>query len=286
MDVAVEEKQEASPALPHETLITAGNLPLRTIFGELFGYRDLVRFFIRRDLKVRYRQTFLGVAWIVVQPFVSLVLFTVVFGRLAGMPSDGLRYEVFAISGLVIWTFFANGLTNSANSVVNNAALVSKVYFPRLAIPIAAILSGLVDLLIASGFMLAVLVYYGVDFSMRFLLIVPLTGLAIVATFGVGFILSGLNVLYRDVRHLVPFLTQAWFFATPVVYPLSLFPEGARPFMALNPMVGVLEGFRWAVGASSDPWSAIGLSCLSASVLAILGVLTFTKAERRFADVI
>jgi len=197
-----------------------------------------------------------------------------------------LPYEVFVISGLVIWNYLASGVTGAANSVVANSPLVVKVYFPRLAIPLAAILSGLADLAVAMAFMVSVLIYFGADFSLRMLIWAPLILVTVAAAAGVGFALSGLNVLYRDIRHLVPFLVQAWFFATPVVYPFDLFPEAVQPVLALNPMVGVVEGFRWSVGADTAPWTAIAVSSLSALVLLVLGSSVFTAAERRFADVI
>ncbi|UVC11646.1 ABC transporter permease [Rhizobium sp. TH2] len=274
------------PSDPGTIVITPAGKSAAFAVTELLASRELVFFLAWRDLKVRYSQTFLGVAWILLQPIISLVLFAVIFGRFAGLPSDGLPYPAFIISGLIIWTFFINGALNASTSVVNNADLVSKTYFARLAIPSAIILSNLVDLLVSFVLMLVILAWYGVEPSWRILLLVPLTLIAFVAACGAGFFLAAVNVVYRDVKHIVPFLAQAWFFASPVVYPLSLFPGPVHWLLALNPMTGVLEGFHWAAGAATDPWQAIAISTVSAFLMLTVGVLTFCRMESRFADVI
>jgi len=267
------------------TLTSHGKSPLSAL-RELFAARELVFFLVWRDLKVRYRQTVLGLAWILLQPLVSLILFTVIFGRLAKLPSDGLPYQVFVVSGLVIWTFFINGVLAASNSVIANEALVSKIYFPRLAIPLSAILSGLVDFLVSFAFMAVILLLFGVAPTLKMLLFIPLTFVAFLAACGAGFFLAGLNVLYRDVKHLVPFMAQVWFFGSPVVYPLSLFPKDLHLLLAINPMTGILEGCRWAVGASNAPWVAILCSVMVSVIMLVTGIVAFTRGERRFADVI
>jgi lipopolysaccharide transport system permease protein len=254
---------------------------------ELWAYRELLYFLVWRDIKVRYKQTALGASWAVIQPFFTMVVFSLFFGRLAGVPSDGLPYPIFSFAALVPWTFFASGLTLSANSLVGSQQLIKKVYFPRLAIPVATVLSGLVDFAIAFMVLLAMMWFYGIIPGVAILWTAPLLLLALVTCLGVGFWLSALNVQYRDVRHAIPFLTQLWLFATPIAYPSSLLDEPWRTLYALNPMVGVVEGFRWALlGADTAPGPMILVS--SAAAIAILagGALYFRRLERTFADVV
>jgi lipopolysaccharide transport system permease protein len=271
---------------PGTIVITPTGKSVPAAVGELLTSRELVLFLAWRDLKVRYSQTLLGIAWILLQPLISLALFATIFGRLAGLPSDGMPYPAFVISGLVIWTFFINGVINASASVASNADLVSKTYFARLALPSAIILSNLVDLVISFVLMLIILTSYGVEPSWRLLLLAPLTGVALAAACGAGFFLAAINVIYRDVKHVLPFLAQAWFLASPVVYPLDLFPQTTHWLLSLNPMTGVLEGFHWAAGAANDPWQAIAISTISALFVLLIGILTFCRLESRFADVI
>lgn len=254
---------------------------------ELWRYRELLYFLVWRDVKVRYKQTALGAAWAILQPFATMVVFSLFFGRLARMPSDGVPYPVFAYTALVPWTFFANGLSLSTGSLVGSQNLLKKVYFPRLAIPLAAVLSGLVDFALALVVLAGMLVFYGVAPGIGALWIVPLLLLALVTSLGVGLWLSALNVRYRDVAYVVPFLVQLWLFATPIAYPSSLLGEPWRTVYALNPMVGVVEGFRWALlGTDTAPGAMVGVSSLAALALLVGGALHFRRMERTFADVV
>ena len=254
---------------------------------ELWAYRELLYFLTWRDVKVRYKQTAFGAAWAIMQPLFTMVVFSLFFGRLARVPSDGVPYPLFSFAALVPWTFFANGLTQSANSVVASQQLVTKVYFPRLAIPIATVLAGLMDFLLAFLVLVGLMVWYRVAVGPRLLLVLPLTVLALLTSLGVGLWLSALNVQYRDVRYTVPFLTQLWLFATPVAYPSSLLSEPWRTLYGINPMVGVVEGFRWAlVGTATAPGPMVLVSTVVALLVLFGGALYFRRMERTFADVV
>lgn len=253
----------------------------------LWAHHELLYFLVWREIKVRYKQTALGALWALLQPLLTMLIFTLFFGRLAKMPSDGIPYPIFAFCGLVPWTFFANGLTLSSNSLVNSANLITKVYFPRLAIPVASVLAGLVDFAIAFLFLLIMMIYYRVPVSARIAFIPLFVLLAIVTALGVGLWLSAVNVKYRDVRHTIPFLTQFWMFATPIVYPSSLLHEPWRTVYGLNPMVGVVEGFRWSMlDSSTQPGGTLAISTASALVLLITGAFYFRRMERTFADLV
>jgi lipopolysaccharide transport system permease protein len=252
---------------------------------ELWEYRELLGFLAWRDLKVRYKQTAIGVAWAVLQPLAMMAVFTVFFGRLARLPSDGLPYPLFALSALLPWGLFARVLASSADSLVRDQRLISKVYFPRLIVPLSSSLAALVDFAISLLLLVGLMAIYRVVPDARLLFLPLLTLLLLVAALGVGFWLSALNVEFRDVQHTLPFLTQLWFFLTPVVYPASLVPESFRTFYALNPVVGVVEGFRWSLLGSAAPLtSAIWMSALSALLLFVTGLLYFRSRERSFAD--
>jgi len=255
--------------------------------GELWAFRELLYFLTWRDIKVRYKQTALGASWAIIQPLFTMVVFSLFFGRLAGVPSDGVPYPLFSFAALVPWTFFANGLTQSANSVVASQQLVTKIYFPRLAIPIATVLSGAIDFVIAFVVLLGLMAYYRFTPSAHALWTVPLVLLAFVASLGVGLWLAALNVQYRDVRYAVPFLTQLWLFATPIAYPSSLLSEPWRTLYGINPMVGVVEGYRWALlGSGAAPGRMVLVSCIAALAVLVGGILYFRRMERTFADVI
>jgi lipopolysaccharide transport system permease protein len=254
--------------------------------GELWEYRELLFFLIWRDVKVRYKQTALGVAWAVLQPLLAMFVFSLFFGRLARMASDGLPYPVFNLAGLVPWTFFAFGLNEAAASVVGSRHLITKVYFPRLAIPLATVLAGLVDFAIAFVLLLLVMTWYGIVPGREALFVIPLVLLAFVTALGAGLWLAALNVQYRDVRYVLPFLTQLWLFATPIVYPSSLVPAVWRPLYGLNPMVGVVDGFRWALLGSAPPGPTLAVSACAALALAAGGIFYFRRMERAFADVV
>jgi lipopolysaccharide transport system permease protein len=254
---------------------------------ELWQYRELLYFLVWRDVKVRYKQTALGASWAVLQPFLTMVVFSVFFGRLAGVPSDGVPYPLFAFAALVPWTFFATGLTQAANSLVGSQELIKKVYFPRLAIPTAAVLASGVDFFIAFAVLLVMMAFYGYVPTVGVILLPALLALALVTALGAGLWLSALNVQYRDVRLTVPFLVQIWLFATPIAYPSSMLEGAWRTLYALNPMVGVVEGFRWALlGTETSPGPLIAVSAVAALCLLAGGALYFRRMENTFADVV
>jgi lipopolysaccharide transport system permease protein len=254
--------------------------------GEVWEFRELLFFLTWRDIKVRYRQTALGVLWALLQPLLAMLVFSLFFGRLANVSSDGVPYALFNLAGLVPWTFFAFGLNESANSLVGSRQLITKVYFPRLAIPLATVLAGAVDFAIGFVLLLVVMAVYGVFPGARVLMILPLLLLGFTTAFGAGLWLAALNVQYRDVRYVLPFLTQLWMFVTPIVYSSSIVPERWRPLYALNPMVGVVDGFRWALLGTPGPSAAITASVTAAFALAAGGALYFRRMEHAFADVI
>jgi lipopolysaccharide transport system permease protein len=254
---------------------------------ELWEYRELFYFLVWRDIKVRYKQTVLGAAWAIIQPFFTMVVFSVFFGHLAKIPSDGIPYPIFSYAALVPWTFFANGLRLASTSLVTSANLIKKVYFPRLAIPIAAVLPGAVDFVLAFLILLGMMLYYGVMPSIHVLWLPLFLLLALVTSLGVGLWFSAMHVQFRDVGHAVPFLTQLWFFATPLAYPSSLLPEPWRTLYGLNPMVGVVEGFRWTLlNTATAPGPMLAVSTLIALGLLVSGALYFRRLERTFADVV
>ena len=254
---------------------------------ELWEYRELLYFLIWRDIKVRYKQTALGATWAIIQPFFTMVVFSLFFGQLAKVPSDGIAYPIFSFAALVPWTFFANGLSQSSNSLVGSGTLISKVYFPRLVIPLASVFSGIVDFLIAFVVLLAMMLYYGLVPTLNVLWLPLFLLLALVTSLGVGLWLSALNVEYRDVRYVVPFITQFWMLATPIGYPSSLLHEPWRTIYGLNPMVGVVEGFRWALlRTNTAPGPIIAVSSAAALLILITGAFYFRRMEKTFADIV
>jgi lipopolysaccharide transport system permease protein len=254
---------------------------------ELWAYRELLYFLTWRDIKVRYKQTAIGAAWAIIQPFFTMVVFSIFFGRLAKMPSDGVPYPVFAYAALVPWTFFANGLSSSSDSVVSNANLIKKVYFPRLAVPISGVISGVVDFVLAFVVLLAMMLYFGIVPTWKVVWLPPFALLAVATALGVGLWLAAMNAKYRDVRYAVPFLTQFWLFATPVAYPSSLLSEPWRTLYALNPMVGVVEGFRWALlGTATTPGYMLLASSAASLIILVTGAFYFRRMEKTFADVV
>ena len=283
----------SAAAAPHETPLANAETVIAPegsgggALRELWTYRELVYFLIWRDLKVRYKQTALGVTWVVLQPVFTMVVFSVFFGRLASVPSDGVPYPLFAFAALVPWTFFSYGLTQAANSVVMSQHLITKVYFPRLAIPVATVVAGLVDLLLAFIVLLGMMAWFGRWPTANVLWLPAFLLLAIVTCLGVGIWFAALNVEFRDVRYIVPFVAQFWLLATPIAYPSSLLSQPWRTVYALNPMVGVVEGFRWALlGTATRPGPIIVASASAALGLLLVGVLYFRRMERTFADVI
>jgi len=254
---------------------------------DLWAYRELLYFLAWRDIKVRYKQTALGVIWVVIQPLFAMLVFSVFFGRLAGMPSGGVPYPVFAFCALLPWQLFAHALTESSASLVTNQNLITKVYFPRLIIPLAPVLASLLDFLIAFGLLLGMLAYYRITPTLWVWTLPLFLLLAIALAIGVGLWLAALNARYRDVRYTIPFLTQIWLFATPIAYPSSLVPEPWRAWYGLNPMAGVVDGFRWALlGTADAPGGLMAVSAAVTLVILVSGVHYFRRTERTFADTI
>jgi lipopolysaccharide transport system permease protein len=253
---------------------------------ELWEYRELLYFLTWRDIKVRYKQTALGAAWAIIQPVFMMLVFSLFFGRLAKVPSDGIPYPIFTFCALLPWQLFAHALTESSNSLVANERLITKVYFPRLVVPISAVLGGLVDFAIAFVILLLMMFYYGIVPTAAVVALPGFILLAIMTALGVGLWLSALNVQYRDVRYTINFLIQFWLFATPVAYPSSIVPEKWRALYGLNPMAGVVEGFRWALLGNKPPGALLWVSVASVIVLLIGGLYYFRRMEQQFADVV
>lgn len=254
---------------------------------ELLDYWELLYFLIWRDIKVRYKQTVLGAAWAVIQPFFTMAVFSVFFGRLAKIPSDGIPYPIFSYAALVPWTFFANGLSKASVSLVSNANLIKKIYFPRLCIPIANVLSGIIDFFIAFLVLVGMMYYYGLTPTSNIIWLPFLLLLALTTSLGVSLWLSALNVQFRDVQHIIPFVIQFWMFATPIAYPSSLLSEPWRTLYGINPMVGVVEGFRWALlGTNTSPGSIIIFSSFVSLAVLVGGAYYFRRMEKTFADIV
>jgi lipopolysaccharide transport system permease protein len=254
--------------------------------GELWNYRELFYFFIWRDIKIRYKQTVLGASWAVIQPLFTMVIFSLFFGRLANVPSDGIPYPIFSYAGLVPWTFFANGLLQSSNSLVNNSNMLKKIYFPRLILPISSVFAGIVDFVLAFLVLLLMMAFYRIYPTGNIIWLPLFLLLALVTSLGVGFWFSAMNAQFRDIRYIVPFVVQAWLFITPIAYPSSLLSEPWKTLYGLNPMAGVVEGFRWALlGTDTEPGSMTAVSAIVAVVLLISGAYYFRRMEKSFADV-
>ena len=254
---------------------------------DLWEYRELLYFLVWRDIKVRYKQTVLGGVWAIIQPFFTMVVFSLFFGKLARMPSDGIPYPIFSYAALVPWAFFANGLNQASNSLVGNSNLIKKVYFPRLAMPIASVLGGFVDFILAFIMLIGMIFYYGIVPTIHVVWLPFFLMLAFTASLGASLWLSAMYVQFHDVRHIIPFLTQVWLFATPIAYPSSLLPEPWRSIYGINPMVGVVEGFRWALlGTNTAPGPIIIISSIAAIALMLSGAFYFRRMEKTFADVV
>jgi len=276
-----------SDAVKWDTVIQppTGWAPLE--LGKLRAYHELLYFLVWRNVKIRYKQTAFGALWAVIQPFFAMVIFSVIFGKLAGLPSDGVPYPIFTYTALVPWIFFSNALTQAGNSLVEHERMITKIYFPRLLLPFAAVLSGLLDFFIAFIILIIMMLFYGRTPTLAILVVPFFIVMAALTAFAVSIWLAALNVQYRDVRYVIPFLVQFWLFATPVAYPSSLIPEAWRALYGLNPMAGVVDGFRWAL-LGSAPASPL---MMGVSLLVILAVLTgglfyFRRMEDTFADVV
>jgi lipopolysaccharide transport system permease protein len=273
-------------ALPAKTVIVPSGGWRMLDLRELWAYRELLAVLVTRDIKVRYKQSVLGVAWVILRPLLSAGIFTLVFGLLAKIPSEGHPYAIFVFTALLPWTFFSVAVASSGGSLVGSAGLIGKVYFPRLLIPLASVAGGLLDLAVSIGVLLVLMPFFGVEWSLRLLLVPFLVAGVLVVALGMGTLLSALTVAYRDFGNLVGFLLHLWMFATPVVYPTSLVPERFRWVFYFNPMAAQVEGFRWAfLGTPADP-VGLAVSFVGAVMILLAGVAYFEKVERRFADII
>lgn len=282
---------EAPPKPPEASIPTVIIQPskgwLNLNLRELWEYRDLLYFLTWREIKVRYKQTAMGAAWAILQPLFTMLVFSLFFGRLAKMPSDGIPYPIFAFTALVPWMFFSNGLSQASNSLVNSSHLITKIYFPRLIIPISSVASGLVDFLLAFVVLIGMMAFYRVPPTANIVWLPAFLLLALVTALGTGLWLSALNVEYRDIRYTIPFLVQFWLFATPIAYPSSLLHEPWRTIYGLNPMVGVVEGFRWALlGSQTQPGPIVAVSSTVALLVLLSGAHYFRRMEKTFADVV
>jgi lipopolysaccharide transport system permease protein len=286
------EKSEMSKALesqPHELphLVEIGrSQTIGQALDELWQNRELLYFLVWKDIKVKYKQASFGIAWAVLQPLLGTLLFTFLFGRVARLPSDGMPYPLFYFASLLSWTYFSTALVSASNSVVSNTSLVVKVYFPRILLPAAGVIASVLDLAIASVMLAGLIVFYEVPMTPQLLFLPFVLALLIVLAMGVGQFLAALNVNYRDVKHALPFLVQLWFFASPVVYPLSMVPERYQWLVSLNPLTGIIETSRALIVNRPVPWAALWISCGVIAAAYVLGLWYFKRTERRFADVI
>ena len=281
------EYSSANPSIPLRTRRQPSKGWAWPKFRELWEYRELLFFFVWRDIKVRYKQTVLGALWAIIQPFFTMVVFSLFFGRLAKVPSDGLPYPIFSYAALVPWTFFATALTQASDSLVLSANMVKKIYFPRLTLPIATVLAGIVDFVLAFAVLMGMIFFYGLTPTINILWLPLFLLLALITSLGVSLWLSAMNVQFRDVHYTIPFLTQAWLFATPIAYPSSLLSEPWRTLYGLNPMAGVVEGFRWALlGTDTAPGPMTIVSAVVAVALFVGGAFYFRRMEQHFADVL
>jgi lipopolysaccharide transport system permease protein len=287
-DLAQAAAESAAQELPAKPILTieSGRSWAGLDLPDLWAHRDLFYFLLLRDVKVRYKQTALGVAWAVLQPLLTMVVFTAIFGRLAGVPSDGQPYPIFVFAGLLPWNFFNQAVTNSSNSLVGNAGLITKVYFPRLVIPAAAVGAGLVDFAIAAVILFGMALYYGVTFSASVIMLIPLALLTTLFATAVGMWMSALNVKYRDVRYALPFALQIWMYVTPIIYPVTFIPVRWRWLIGLNPLSGIIQGFRSAIFGRPFDWFAIGVSTAITLGVLMCAAFEFRRMEREFADII
>lgn len=266
---------------------TRGWLP--TNLKELWDYRDLLYFFTWRDIKVRYKQTLLGFTWAIIQPLCAMLIFTIFFGKLANIPSDGVPYPIFAYTALLPWTLFSESINRSTNTMVLNSNIIKKVYFPRIALPVSSVLSPLVDFVFAFAILLLMMAYYslttsGIELTINIIWLPFFVLLAMITSLGIGLWMSALNVMYRDFQYVVPFMIQIWMFASPVVYPASMVPTSFQLIYGLNPMTGVIEGFRWSLLGTNAPSSIIIVSAAIALAILVSGMLYFSRMQKRFAD--
>jgi len=291
----IEIEKNGNTSLKPDTSLPYSVIEPRSLWSELslkelWRYRELFYFLTWRDVKVRYKQTVLGIAWAVIQPLFNMLLFTLLFGKLAKLPSDNIPYPLFAFAGLFPWTFFANAISTASNSLVGNSHLITKVYFPRLIIPAAAILAALVDFAFAFGTMALLVIFYRVPLTIRLLALPGLVLITVALSFAVGTLTSALQVKYRDIRYIVPFLIQFWMFATPIIYPASMMPPRYRIIYNLNPMAGIIEGYRTALLSGINNSTFDWLSLFSATLITLLilfySIYSFRRLEKTFADIV
>lgn len=275
-----------SGTIPHLHITPSeGFTPLKP--GEIWEFRELLFFLVWRDVKVRYKQTALGVSWAIIQPVMTMLVFSIFFGKLAKLSSDGVPYPIFSFAALVPWTLFSNGLTQATNSIVANSNLIKKVYFPRLIIPMATVFGGLVDFVLAFSVLILMMLFYGIAPTINIVWLPVFLVITMIASLAVSLWLSALNVEYRDVKYVIPFITQVWLFATPIAYSSTLLEEPWRTLYGLNPMVGVVEGFRWALlGTATEPGWMVAFSAAAAFALLVSGTFYFRRMEKTFADII
>jgi lipopolysaccharide transport system permease protein len=285
---AVHQSSSSSYDLPEKPLVTieVGKTWIPLNLRDLWACRELLYFLMWRDIKVRYKQTLLGAAWAVIQPLVTMIIFTYFFGKLAKVPTEGVPYPIFFYTGLLVWTFFSNGVSSGANSLIGNSNLITKVYFPRLIIPSAAVGAGLLDFAIASVLLIGLLVYYNFPVTIEYLMLLPLVALTTLLALGVGIWFSALNVKYRDVRYALPFLIQIWLFVSPIIYPSSLVPDDWRWIMWLNPVTGLVEAFRASLFGRPFLWTALAYSAAFSFVMLTYASYAFRRMERHFAELI
>lgn len=284
---SVPEQSHKLPTLPDKPLVVIEAQKGIVSIGlrELWAYRELLYFMIWRDVKIRYKQTILGVTWAIIQPLFTMLIFTIFFGRLAGVPSDNLPYPIFAYAGLMPWTFFTNAVTASGNSLVGSSNLITKVYFPRMIIPAASVGAGLVDFAVAFLVFIPMMFYFGISPTWQLLMLVPLLFIATMLALGVGMWMSALNVKYRDIRYALPFLMQLWMFVSPIIYPASLL-KNWRWVLAINPLTGIIEGFRSALLGKPFGWSSIAVSTVITVATLMFAIYSFRRMEKRFADIV
>ena len=278
---------QRTPQLPEEPLfVVEARKSVGINLKELWTHRELLYFLVWRDVKIRYKQTLLGAAWAIIQPLLTMLVFTFIFSKLAKIDSNGIPYPVFAYAALLPWTFFANAITTSGNSIVNSSHLITKVYFPRPIIPVAAVCAGLVDLAVAFPMLVALMFYYRTGITVNVLLLVPLVLLTTLLAIAVGMWISAINVKYRDVKFAMPFVVQIWMYLSPVAYPASVVPARWRPIYALNPFVGIIGGYRTALFGGAFDWKPLGISLIVTMVVLAYAAFQFRKMEKGFADII
>lgn len=287
-DVQANDKKLYRVQLPEHPMVSirAGNRWSPLDLKSLWAYRELLYFLTWRDVKIRYKQTLLGATWAIIQPLFTMIIFTIFFGKLAGMPSDNIPYPLFAYAGLLPWTFFSNAVTGSGNSLVGSAHLITKVYFPRMIIPGAAVAAGLIDLAIAFGILIVLMIYYGVGLTLNLLMLPVLVILTTLLAIGIGMWTSALNVKYRDIRYVLPFATQLLMFATPIIYPISIVPEKWRWLLRLNPLSGLIDGYRSSFFGSPFDWLSLAVSCVITILVLIYAAYDFRRMEQTFADIV